>query len=324
MVRIGYKLSSEEQRPRDLVGFARLAEQAGFSFALISDHYHPWIDRQGQSPFVWAVIGAIAQATEKLELGTAVTCPTVRIHPAIIAQAAATAAAMMPGRFFLGVGTGEALNEHILGDPWPPTHIRQEMLEEAVAVIRLLWEGGLKNHRGRYYRVDNARLYSLPDTAPPIHVAVGGSRAAELAGKIGDGMIATTAEPDLVQAFERAGGQGKPRYAEMTVCWARSEADARRTAHAYWPTAAIPSALSWELPLPSHFEAAAELVTEDATAQEITCGPDPERHREAIRRYVRAGFEHVCVHQVGPDQKGFIEFYAREVVPSLGSLRAAA
>jgi coenzyme F420-dependent glucose-6-phosphate dehydrogenase len=324
MVRIGYKLSSEEQRPGDLVALARLAEQAGFGFALISDHYHPWIDRQGQSPFVWTVIGAIAHTTEKLELGTAVTCPTVRMHPAIVAQAAATAAAIMPGRFFLGVGTGEALNEHILGDPWPPTHIRQEMLEEAVAIIRLLWEGGLKNHRGRYYRVDNARIYSLPDTPPAIHVAVGGSRSAEAAGKIGDGMIATAAKAELVKAFEKAGGKGKPRYAELTVCWAKSETEARRTARAYWPIAAMPSALSWELPLPSQFEAAAELVTEEATAEEIACGPDPERHLEAITRYARAGFEHVCVHQVGPQQEGFMEFYAREVLPKFASLPAAA
>jgi G6PDH family F420-dependent oxidoreductase len=324
MVRLGYKLSSEEQRPGDLVRLARLAEQTGFGFALISDHYHPWIDQQGQSPFVWTVIGAIAQATDRLQLGTAVTCPTVRIHPAIVAQAAATAAAMMPGRFFLGVGSGEALNEHILGDPWPPTHIRQEMLEEAVTVIRLLWEGGLKNHRGRYYRVDNARIYSLPDTPPPIHVAVGGSRAAELAGKIGDGMIVTSPQAELVEAFEKGGGAGKPRYAELTVCWASSEAQARRTAHQHWPTAAMPSALAWELPLPSQFEAAARLVTEDAAAEEIVCGPDPTRHLDAIARYARAGFEHVCVHQIGPEQKGFMEFYAREVFPRLTSLRAAA
>jgi coenzyme F420-dependent glucose-6-phosphate dehydrogenase len=324
MVSVGYKLSSEEHGPSALVEYARLAEETGFSFALISDHYHPWTDQQGQSPFVWAVIGSIAQVTERLELGTAVTCPTVRIHPAIIAQAAATAAALMPGRFFLGVGTGEALNEHILGDRWPPTHIRREMLMEAVAVIRLLWEGSLTNHRGEYYEVHNARIYSLPKKLPPILLATGGPQAAELAGSIGDGLIGTSPDTKLFKAFDKAGGKGKPRYGELTVCWAKTESEARRTAHQWWPTAALPSALAWELPLPSHFEAAAELVDEEAVAKDVVCGPDPERHLEAIRKYARAGYDHVCVHQVGPDQQGFMKFYAREVLPKIRALRAAA
>jgi coenzyme F420-dependent glucose-6-phosphate dehydrogenase len=324
MVHVGYKLSSEEHGPGDLVGYARLAEETGFSFALISDHYHPWTDKQGQSPFVWSVIGAIAQVTERLQLGTAVTCPTVRIHPAIIAQAAATAAALMPGRFFLGVGTGEALNEHILGDPWPPQHVRREKLTEAVTLIRHLWEGGLTNHRGEYYEVHNARIYSLPKKLPPILVAAGGPQSAELAGTIGDGMIGTEPDAKLLKTFEKAGGKGKARYGELTVCWAKNETEARRTAREWWPTAAMPSPLSWELPLPSHFEAAAELVTEDAVAESVTCGPDPKRHLEAIQKYARAGYGHVCIHQVGPDQEGFMKFYAREVLPKLRSLRVAA
>ena len=322
MVSVGYKLSSEEHPPNDLVRHARLAEDTGFAFALISDHYHPWIDKQGQSPFVWSVLGALAHATRKLTIGTAVTCPTVRTHPAIIAQAAATVAAMMPGRFFLGVGTGEALNEHILGDPWPPPHIRRDMLAEAVTVIRLLWQGKLTNHAGDYYEVHNARIYSLPKRPPPIAVAAGGPRSAELAGTIGDAFIGTSPEAKLIKAFGKAGGRGKPRYGELTVCWAASESEARRTAHAWWPTAVLPSSLSWELPLPSHFESAAELVTEDAVAEEITCGPDPRRHVDAIRKYARAGYDHVCVHQVGPDQEGFIDFYGREVLPKLRALRA--
>src|SRR6186997_734236 len=154
MTEIGYFLSSEEHGPRDLVRFAKMAEYAGLRAAWISDHYHPWVDRQGQSPFVWSVIGGIAQTTQQLRLGTGVTCPTMRIHPAIIAQAAATAAAMMPGRFFLGVGTGENLNEHILGDHWPPHDLRLAMLEEAVDVIRLLWQGGTQTHRGCHYVVE--------------------------------------------------------------------------------------------------------------------------------------------------------------------------
>src|SRR2546421_2558856 len=239
MIEIGYKLCSEEHGPQDLVRFAQRAEAAGFTFAMISDHYHPWTDRQGQSPFVWSVIGAVAQVTSKLRLGTGVTCPTMRIHPAIIAQAVATAAAMMPGRFMLGIGSGENLNEHILGNRWPPADVRQEMLEEAVQVIRLLWQGGEQSWHGRYYTVENARLYTLPDELPPIMVAAGGSKSAELAGRIGDGLIGTSTNAELLQKFEASGGKGKPRYGEATVCWARDEAEAKHIAYEHWPTVAI-------------------------------------------------------------------------------------
>jgi G6PDH family F420-dependent oxidoreductase len=322
-IRLGYKLSSEEQGPRDLVRLARMAEEAGFSFALISDHFHPWTDRQGQSPFVWSVIGAIAATTRALELGTAVTCPTMRIHPALVAQAAATCALLMEGRFFLGLGTGENLNEHIVGQGWPETEVRQERLLEAVQVIRLLWEGENCSHRGRHFTVENARLYSRPDTPPPLLLAVGGPASAEFAGRLADGMIGTDPARDLVARFDRAGGAGKPRYGELTVCWNRSEAAARRIAKAVWPTAAMESSLSWELPLPAHFEAVADLVTEDAVAESIVCGPDPERHLAAIGKYADAGYDHICIHQVGPDQTGFMRFYERDILPKLGARAAA-
>ncbi len=315
MVQVGYALSSEEHRPNDLVRHARLAEEAGFGFALISDHFHPWVDAQGHSPFVWAVIGGIAQVTERLRLGTGVTCPTIRVHPAVIAQAAATAAVMMPGRFFLGVGTGENLNEHILGDRWPEYDVRAEMLEEAVAVIRLLWQGGNQSHRGRHYTVENARLYTLPEEPTPIVVAVGGPKAAALSGRIGDGLCATTAERSLVEGFENAGGAGKPRYGQMTVCWAEDEASGRRTAHEYWAFSSLPGELGQELPTPTHFEQAVQLVTEEQVAESVVCGPDPERHLAKLREYVDAGFDHVYVHQVGPDQEGFLRFYERDVLP---------
>jgi coenzyme F420-dependent glucose-6-phosphate dehydrogenase len=322
-VKIGYKLSSEEHRPNALVRYAQLAEQSGFAFALISDHYHPWIDRQGQSPFVWNVIGAIAHTTTRLQVGTAVTCPTVRLHPAIVAHAAATAAAMMEGRFFLGVGSGENLNEHILGDHWPPTAVRQQMLEEAVAVIRLLWEGGVKQHHGQYYRLENARIYTLPTTVPPVLIAAGGKRAASLAGRIGDGLIGTSPKRELIDKFEDAGGRGKPSYGELTVCWAPDEAQARRIARDVWPIAALESPLLWELPLPAHFEAATSFLTEDHVAESIVCGPNPARHADAIGRYVSAGFDHVCIHQVGHEQEGFLRFYQREVLPRLSDVAAA-
>src|SRR5919109_184327 len=208
MVELGYKLSSEEQRPNDLVRYAAMAEDAGFGFSLISDHYHPWIDKQGQSPFVWCVIGGIAHATKRLRLGTGVTCPTVRVHPAIMAQAAATAAAMTEGRFFFGVGTGENLNEHVVGQGWPETEVRQERLREAIEIIRLLWRGGYHSHHGRHFTVENARLYTLPKTLPPIMVAVGGSKSAELAGRLGDGMVGTSPNKETMKKFEAAGGRG--------------------------------------------------------------------------------------------------------------------
>ena len=315
MTEIGYALSSEEHMPGDLVRFACMAEQAGFSFALISDHYHPWIDKQGNAPFAWSVIGGISQVTQRLRLGTGVTCPIQRIHPAIVAQAAATAAAMMPGRFFLGVGTGENLNEHILGEVWPSAPIRQEMLEEAVAIIRQLWQGGMQSFDGAYFTVDHARIYSLPDPLPPLYVAASGPDSAELAGRIGDGLISTAPQKEVVQQFDAAGGSGKPRIGQASVCWAEDEATARRIAFEWWPTVAVHGEVSQELPLPRHFEQATKDVTEAEVAKVIVCGPDPERHVKAIQEYAEAGFDQVYVHQIGPDQAGFFRFYEREVLP---------
>lgn len=316
---IGYALSSEEHPPLDLVRYAKMAEDAGFSFALISDHYHPWIDRQGQSPFVWSVIGAIATATTQLRLGTGVTCPLIRIHPAIIAQAAATAAVMMPGRFFLGVGTGENLNEHVVGEGWPDVDTRREMLEEAVAVLRLLWKGGEQSHFGRYYTVDNARVYTVPDEPPPVMIAAGGKASAQLAGSVGDGLIGTAPESALIDTFEHAGGRKKPRYGQLTVCWARSDEEARRVAYEWWPNAVVPGDLPWELPRPRHFEQACKLVDENAVAKQIVCSSDVTPHLAAIRQFVDAGYDHVYVHQVGPDQEGFFRFYETTVLPQLNS-----
>ena len=314
MPELGYSLSSEEHGPSDLVRFAKAAEDAGFTYALISDHFHPWTDAQGNSPFVWSVIGGIAHATERIRLGTGVTCPMIRIHPAIVAQAAATSAAMMPGRFFLGVGTGENLNEHILGDKWPAPDERLEMLEEAVEVIRLLWQGGYRTHRGKHYTVEQARIYTLPERLPEIAVAAAQPNAAALAGRIGDAFVAVAPEPDLVEKFETAGGRGKPRYGHLTVCWAESEEEAKRVAYENWPNAAIEGPLSQELALPAHFEAAAEMVEPDDLSESMVLGPDRDRYRERIKEFEDAGFDHVYIHQVGPDQAGFIEFARRELL----------
>ena len=319
MVRLGYALSSEEHRPSDLVRHARQAEEAGFEFALISDHFHPWTDSQGQSPFVWGVIGGIAEATTTLELGTGVTCPMIRIHPAIIAQAAATAGAMMEGRFFLGVGTGENLNEHILGDRWPDWDVRARMLSESVEIIRELWKGEVTSVDGEFYTVENARIYTLPEQPVPIHVAASGPRSVELARDIGDGLIATSPDKELTSSFDAGGRTGRPKFAQVTVCWGEDEAAARRTAHEIWPTAGIPGEAGQELPNPKHFEQLASIVTEEMIAEKVVCGPDIERHVEMIRSYVDAGFDHVYVHQVGPDQAGFIEAYARDLLPRFRS-----
>jgi coenzyme F420-dependent glucose-6-phosphate dehydrogenase len=317
MIKFGYKLSSEEHAPRDLVRYAGRAEEAGFDFASISDHFHPWVDKQGESPFVWSVIGAISAATDRLNVVTGVTCPTVRIHPAIIAQAAATSAALLPGRFSLGLGSGENLNEHILGDHWPPVEVRLEMLEEAVELIRKLWTGELVNHRGTHYTVENARIYTLPEKPPPVLIAGSGSRSVELAGQIGEGFVGLAPDAETIQVFEAAGGRNKPKYCEVNVCWAGDEAAARRTAHEWWPVAGIQGQLMQELALPSHFEQAAGMVSEGDATETVVCGPDPDAHIGEIRKFADAGYDHIWIHQIGPDQDGFFDFYAEQVLPKL-------
>jgi coenzyme F420-dependent glucose-6-phosphate dehydrogenase len=313
----GYALSSEEHGPLDLVEYARKAEEASFEFGLISDHFHPWTDAQGQSPFVWAVIGGIAQATERLRLGTGVTCPTIRIHPAIVAQAAATSAAMMPGRFFLGIGAGENLNEHVVGEGWPAPDERLAMLEEAIEVMRLLWQGGEQTHRGDYYDVEQARIYTLPEQPVERALAAAKANAGELAGRLGDAIVNTSPDADVIAAFESSGGQGKPRYGAITCCWAASEEEGAKTAREIWPNAALGGDLSYELPRPEHFEQATEDLTPPDLAEAIPCGPDPDRYLEDIRAYEQAGYTHVYFHQVGYDQDGFFRFWQKELQPKL-------
>jgi G6PDH family F420-dependent oxidoreductase len=298
-MKIGYFLSSEEWGPRDLVGLATKAEQAGFEGLWISDHYHPWSDEQGHSPFVWSVIGAIAQATEQ-KVTTAVTCPIVRIHPAIIAQAAATATLLLEGRFCLGVGTGEALNEHILGDRWPEADERLEMLEEAVEVIRTLWQGGVQSHRGRHYRVENARIYDLPDPPPPIVVSGFGPKAIDVAARIGEGFATVGPDAQAIERFKANAKDGKLVQGGIKVCWADD---------------GLPGELAQILPTPKHFEQASQLVTEEMIAEDIPCGPDVERHVQALQEYAEAGFDEVYVQQIGPEQDAFFEAYREHVLP---------
>ncbi|RFU38594.1 TIGR03557 family F420-dependent LLM class oxidoreductase [Actinomadura logoneensis] len=317
MTRFGYFLSSEEHPPNALVEQAVMAERAGFDCLWISDHYHPWLEAQGESGFVWAVIGAIAQACD-LPVTTAVTCPTVRIHPAVLAQAAATAQILTGGRFRFGIGSGEALNEHILGDTWPSADVRLEMLEEAVEVIRELFTGRQVSHRGRHYTVETARLYSLPNTPPPLYISGFGPKAIDLAARIGDGFISIQPNKEHVTRFREKGGGTKPTQAGLKACWGPDEQEARKLVHRLWPNDALPGQAAQLLPLPAHFEELTSLIDVD----DIThpCGPDPEVHVQAIKQYVDAGYDEIHISQVGPDQKGFFDFYEREVLPRVRAL----
>ena len=312
---LGFALSSEEQAPAELVRHARAAEEAGLTFGLISDHIHPWADTQGHSGFVWAVLGSIAQATETFRIGTGVTCPLIRIHPAIVAHAAATVACLMPGRFFLGVGTGENLNEHVLGAKWPAPDERLEMLDEAVGLMRQLWEGGYQTHRGKHYTVEDLRIFDLPDEPIEVAVAAMQPQAAELAGRIGDALVNVAPKQEIVQAFDESGGAGKPKYGQITACYAKSKDEAKKTAYENWPNVLVEGAASQELPLPRHFEQLVQDRNADELEGTIPLGPDPDEYLEQISEYDKAGYTHVCFHQVGPDQEPFLEFARKELLP---------
>jgi G6PDH family F420-dependent oxidoreductase len=314
-MRLGYFLSSEEHPPGELVRQASMAADAGFDALWISDHFHPWNDEQGQSPFVWSVIGAVSQVCS-LPVTTAVTCPTVRINPAIIAQAAATSALLLEGGFRLGVGSGEALNEHILADRWPEADVRLEMLAEAVEVIRALWTTDRVDHHGRHYDIEDARLYSRPEQPPPVYVSGFGPKAIELAARIGDGFVTTKPSAQDVSAYRDAGGTG-PVEAGVKMCWAPTHEEGVRTAHRLWATSGVPGELSQVLPSPRHFEQASQLVTPEATGQSVACGPDPERHASVVREYAKAGVDMLAIAQMGLAQEEFMDFFSREVRPLL-------
>jgi coenzyme F420-dependent glucose-6-phosphate dehydrogenase len=319
MVTYGYTLSSEEGAPKDLVRHAGMAEEAGFAFASISDHFHPWVRAQGHSPFVWSVLGAIAEVTEQIEVGVGVSCPLVRIHPAITAHASATAALLFEGRFFLGVGTGEALNEHILGHRWPPAPVRLAMLEEAIGIIRGLWAGETFDHRGDFYEVENARLFDPPDPLPPIIVSAFGPKAAELAGRLGDGYWGTAPTNETIDAYHEAGGSG-PTYGQIDLCWAQDEDTARKTVREIWPNAGLAGQLSQDLPTPKHFEDATDVLTEEQVTGSVPCGPEVGPVVESVRAYIKAGYDHLYFHQVGPDQEAFFRFWNKELQPALANV----
>lgn len=316
MVQVGYFLSCEEFGPRELVRQARLAERAGFERLWISDHFHPWTNAQGNSPFVWSVIGALSEAVS-LPVTTAVTCPTVRIHPAIIAQAAATAALQLEGRFVLGVGSGEALNEHVLGDVWPSVGVRLEMLEESVELIRLLHGGSEVSHHGKHYEVQDARIYSLPAQPIPIYVSGFGRQATELAARIGDGFCTAIPDPELVRLYRDSGGGDRAVQGGLKACWAQSYEEALDTAYRLWANETLPGQLGQTLPRPADFEAAASLVPRETVGEQFACGPDPDRHRSAVQAYVDAGFDEVYVQQIGGYHEEFFDMWSEKVLPAL-------
>ena len=317
MIKLGYALSSEEHEPSKLIANAQLAERIGFKFLLISDHFHPWVPRQGNSSFVWSVLGAIAQVTQRISVGTGVTCPIIRFHPVLTAQAAATVAAMMPGRFFLGLGTGENLNEHIFADLWPKIETRQEMLAEAVHIIRELWKGEEYSYLGTYYTVRDARIYTLPEKLPPIYVAASGEESAEMAAEISNGLISTTAGDKVVKAFENAGGAGKPRYGMIKVCWAHSQEEAKETVKYWWPTSTVSGVLHSDLPTPKHFQDVVDAMGEPKVPEDTILGPNPNAYLKAIQTMQENGYDHIYLHQIGPDQEGFFKFFKNELMPLL-------
>ncbi|MGM9440015.1 TIGR03557 family F420-dependent LLM class oxidoreductase [Streptomyces murinus] len=302
--------------PAGLVEQARMAEQAGFQALWISDHFHPWNDAQGQSPFVWSVIGALSEAVS-LPIETAVTCPTVRMHPAVTAHAAATCAVQTEGRFRLGLGTGEALNEHILGDRWPPAQVRLEMLEEAVQVMRRLFTGEEVDHHGTHYTVENARLYTVPAEPVPIDISGFGPKATALAARVGDGYITMMPEEEMVTSFRKGGGGAKLVSGGTKVCYGADREECVRTVHRLWYNELLPGEMGQVLPSPQHFEQLHELVTEDMVRKDVVCGDDPDEHAAALRAFADAGFDRVYVNQIGPDQQGFFDFYRTKVLPRL-------
>ena len=318
-MKIGYKLIAEAYSPTEMVRQCVRAEEAGFDFVEISDHYHPWLPEQQHSGFVWSMLAAMAARTERIELATGVTCPMIRYHPAIIAQAAATTQLLADGRFTLGVGSGERLNEHVVGQGWPSVTVRHQMFREALEIIRLLWQGGYQSYEGRHLHLEDARVFDLPDTLPPIVVATGGSRASTLAAELGDGIFTTEPRTDLIEAFTAAGGSG-PRYCEVPIAYASTEDDAAESARKLFRFGITGWKVQAELPNPVNFDAATRFITTEDMRQAFGCGPDTDNHLAAARPFVDAGYDHLALINAGPDVDGFFDHFAAELAQPLRAL----
>jgi G6PDH family F420-dependent oxidoreductase len=317
-MQLGYTMMTEQAGPKELVAHVVAAEAAGFDFAVSSDHFFPWLDEQGHSPNAWVTLGAAAQATSRIDLMTYVTCPSFRYHPAIVAQQAATLQILSDGRFTLGLGSGENLNEHIVGGGWPPADVRQEMLVEALQIIRELFDGdGYTNFRGEHFDVESARIWDLPDTRVPIGLAVSGKQSCEIAGELADAMIAVEPEGELGEMFDAAGGAGKPRIGQMPVSFGPDRAAAITRAHEQFRWFGLGWKVNAELPGTSAFDAASQFVREDDVAENIPCGDDVDAVIEAAKPYADAGFTHLAVVQIGGDQQQpFIEWSEHTLLPA--------
>ncbi|MCU4187155.1 LLM class F420-dependent oxidoreductase [Acidiferrimicrobium sp. IK] len=318
MTSYGYTMMCEQSAPKALVTDLVAAEAAGFDFSVISDHYSPWLDAQGHAPYAWSVLGAAAQATERIGLMTYVTCPTRRYHPAVVAQKAATMALLSDGRFRLGLGAGENLNEHVIGGGWPPANTRHEMLDEALQIITALFAGGYVNFRGAHFQVDSAKLWDLPDRAPEIGVAVSGEQSVELAARYADYLIAVEPEADLVEGFNAKGGQGKDKVGQIPVCFDPDKKAAVARAHEQFRWFAGGWKVNAEMPGTSGFAAATQFVTPDDVAENIPCGSDVEEFVGPIQAFAKAGFTHVALVQIGGDhQAAYIDWAQKELLPAL-------
>jgi G6PDH family F420-dependent oxidoreductase len=322
-MKIGYKLAAEGFGPKELIRQAELAERAGFDFVEMSDHYHPWLEAQGHSPFTWSVLSAIAMRTERIGLATGVTCPSVRYHPAIIAQAAATLAIISDGRFTLGAGAGERLNEHVVGTGFPARRVRHERFREALEIIRLLWRGGYRSYEGKYLQLEDARVFDLPDQPPVIAVAASGPESARIAAELGDGLFAVEPDGDLVSTWQRLGGRG-PAYAEVPLAWAQNEDAAVAAALEKSAFALTGWKVMAELPNPVNFQAAIASIGPDQVREQFACGPDVKRHLQVAQQFVNAGFDHLVTMNAGPDPDGFLDFFASELAAPLRALTPSA
>lgn len=322
MASFGYTMMCEQAGPQQLVRDVQRAEGAGFDFSVISDHFQPWLDSQGHSPYAWAVLGAAAQVTERIGLMTYVTCPILRYHPAVVAQKAATVQLLSGNRFRLGLGAGENLNEHVVGRGWPAVGKRHEMLDEAVEIISALLAGQDRlNYRGRYFDVEQAKLWDLPEEPVPIGIAVSGPDSCRLAGERADIMIAVEPKAELGEMFEAAGGQGKPRVGQVAIAYDPDREAAVERAHDQFRWFGLGWTVNADLPNPESFEGATQFVTPEQVADALSCGPDVEEHVEAVRPFLDAGFDEVALVQIGAEQQlPFLEWAERELLPALRSL----
>src|SRR4051794_6756218 len=320
-MQFGYTMMCEQSPPDQLVRDLQQAEAAGFDFSVISDHYAPWLESQGHAGYAWSILGAAAWATERIPLMTYVTCPILRYHPAVVAQKAATMQILSGGRFRLGLGAGENLNEHVVAHRWPAVGERHQMFAEAVEIITRLLAGEHVNFRGTHFGVESARLYDLPDRATPIGIAVSGEESCALAGRWADLMVATEPKPELVESFEAAGGEGKPRVGQIAVSYDPDREAAVQRAHEQFRWFGLGWKVNTDLPAPSSFEAATQFVRPEDVAEQLPCGADVEEFVEKIRPFADAGFTEVALVQIGADQQdAFIDWARDKLLPALRSL----